>query len=83
LPEPRREAAGIFEDESSDTYRPRPRVQSARPLPTAQPSLPYQTNSSASQRMTPQQIAAAKQRAEAAKQRAYEAAGIRNTNYEP
>jgi hypothetical protein len=33
--------------------------------------------------MTPQQMAAAKQRAEAAKQRAYEAAGVRSANYQP
>ncbi len=80
LPEPRREAAGIFDDESSDTYRPQPKVQPARPLPTAQPAPPYQTNTSAPQRMTAQQIAAAKR---AARQRAYEAAGIRSTNYQP
>ncbi len=80
LPEPRREAAGIFQDENLNAPRSQPRAQPARQLPTAQPMLPYQTNSTGSQRMAPQQIAAAKR---AAKQRAYEAAGIRPTNYQP
>ena len=80
LPEPRRESAGIFQDEGWDTPRSQPRAQPARPLPTGQPAPPYQTNSTSSQRMTPQQIAAAKR---AAKQQAYEAAGIRTTNYQP
>jgi hypothetical protein len=52
-------------------------------MPTGQPVPQYQSTGIPSQRMTPQQLAAAKQRAEAAKQRAYEAAGIRNTNYQP
>src|SRR5207248_598223 len=79
LPEPRRESAGIFEDETWDASRSQPRAQPARPLPTGQPAPRFQT-SGLSQRMTPQQLAAVKQ---AARQRAYEAAGIRSTNYQP
>jgi hypothetical protein len=78
-PEPRRESAGIFEDDGWDASRSQPRPQPARPLPTAQPAPRFQT-SGISGRMTPAQIAAARQ---AARQRAYEAAGIRSTNYQP
>ncbi len=81
LPEPRRESASIQEDDNELPYVP-PRGQRVRPVPTAQPLPGFQT-SSTSQRMTPQQLAAARQRAAAAKERAYEAAGIRNTNYQP
>lgn len=83
LPEPRRESAGIFEEEIPAAPRSQPRIQGTRPVPTGQPAPRFQSTGIPSQRMTPQQLAAAKQRAEAAKQHAYEAAGIRSTNYQP
>src|SRR5207249_7803197 len=80
-PQPRRESAGIFEDEKWDARRSQPRPQPARPLPTGQQLPPqFQTSGRMPQRMTPEQIAAAKR---AAQKRAYEAAGVHSANYQP
>jgi hypothetical protein len=78
MPEPRRESANIFEDAEAPHLQPKARP--ARPLPTGQQQPLFQMGGRVSQRMTPEQIAAAKR---ATQKRAYEAAGVRSANYQP
>ena len=67
----------MFGDEWQPTPQPQPRR--AAPIPTSQEPPFSQMGGRNPQRPTPAQVAAAKR---ATKRRAYEAAGIRSTNYQ-